>query len=222
MITVVRKRDLSDPYDCDAYDAANDSAGDHDYNCKSRIRRQCFQPRIPCFMASLFFSLSISILLSLFFPSSQEKRKEIEKKTAASFMMDSTALTMLKPLRKPGNYRAAMIEMTQAACIVTEVPKVDQGDARNQFSLAVGMYKCLQRVCSKCVTCLNTLPFFKPLRKCMRAIAESALFDAVIVGIILMNTVVLALYHYGISKSFEKILDLSNMVSEKFYLKPQI
>lgn len=141
----------------------------------------------------------------------------MEKKTAFSFMTDSRALTILKPLRKPGNYRAAMIEMTQAACIVTEVPKVDQGDARNQFSLAVGMYKCLQRACSKCVACLNKLPFFKPLRKSMRAIAASALFDAVIVGIILMNTVVLALYHHGINKSFEKVLDLANMVSEEFY-----
>ena len=56
----------------------------------------------------------------------------------------------------------------------------------------------------------------------MRAIAESALFDAVIVGIILMNTVVLALYHYGINKSFEKVLDLANMVSKEFYFKPQV
>ena len=46
----------------------------------------------------------------------------------------------------------------------------------------------------------------------MRSVAESAAFDAVIIGIILLNTIVLALYHYGIERTFEKVLDLCNMV----------
>ena len=104
------------------------------------------------------------------------------------------------------------MELTQAACIVTEVPEVQQGDNSNRLSLAATALKCCQLSKAKCETCLNKLPFFKPMRKGMRAVAESAAFDAVIICIILLNTIVLALYHHGIGRSFEKILDLCNMV----------
>lgn len=105
-----------------------------------------------------------------------------------------------------------MVEVTQAACIVTEVPEVQQGDTSNQLSLAETVLKFFQHAKTKCEACLNWLPFFKPMRKHMRAAAECAAFDAVIIGIILLNTIVLALYHYGIEKSFENVLDLCNMV----------
>lgn len=105
-----------------------------------------------------------------------------------------------------------MVEITQAACIVTEVPEVQQGDTSNQLSLAETVLTCCQLTKAKFETCLNKLPFCKPMRKGMRAIAESAAFDAVIIGVILLNTIVLALYHHGIERSFEKILDLCNMV----------
>lgn len=105
-----------------------------------------------------------------------------------------------------------MVEVTQAACIVTEVPEVQQGDNSNRLSLAATVLTCCQLSKAKCETCLNKLPFFKPMRKGMRAVAESAAFDAVIICIILLNTIVLALYHHGIGRSFEKILDLCNMV----------
>lgn len=108
-----------------------------------------------------------------------------------------------------------MVEVTQTVCIVTEVPEVEQGDASNQPSLVGRVRKCFLHTKGKCETCLNRLPFLKPLRKHMRAVAECAAFDAVIIGVILLNTIVLALYHHGIEKSFEKVLDLCNMVCKR-------
>lgn len=105
-----------------------------------------------------------------------------------------------------------MAEVAQAACIVTEVPEVQQGNTSNQRSLAETVLKCFQHTKTACDSCLIKLPFYKPMRKGMRTIAESAAFDAVIIGVILLNTIVLALYHYGIERTFEKILDLCNMV----------
>ncbi|KAJ7374231.1 hypothetical protein OS493_007307 [Desmophyllum pertusum] len=144
--------------------------------------------------------------------SCQERKKELFKKTAACYTADSDTLAVLKPLQKLSKTAGAMIEVTQAACIVTEVPEVQQGDTSNQRSLAETVLACFQLAKTKGETCLNKLPFFKPMRKCMRTIAEWAAFDAIIIGIILMNTIVLALYHHGIEKSFERVLDLCNMV----------
>ena len=104
-----------------------------------------------------------------------------------------------------------MVEVTRTACIVTEVPEVEQGDASNQLSLVERVHYAK----TKCEACLNRIPFLKPLRKGMRAVAECAAFDAVIIGVILLNTIVLALYHHGIEKSFEKVLDLCNMVCKQ-------
>ena len=139
------------------------------------------------------------------------------KKTAASYTADSDTLKVLKPLRKLGKTKGAMVEVTQTVCIVTEVPKVEQGDARNQQSLIGRVQKCLRFAKTKCDTCLNKLPFVKPLRKRMRTVAECAVFDAVIIGVILLNTIVLALYHHGIEKKFEKVLDLCNMVCKSLF-----
>lgn len=105
-----------------------------------------------------------------------------------------------------------MAEVAQAVCIVTEVPEVQQGDTSNRRSLAETVLTFFQHTQAACDSCLNKLPFFKPMRKGMRSVAESAAFDAVIIGIILLNTIVLALYHYRIERTFEKVLDLCNMV----------
>ena len=105
-----------------------------------------------------------------------------------------------------------MAEVAQAACIVTEVPEVQQGDTSNRRSLAETVLTCFQHTQTACDSCFNKLPFYKPMRTGMRSIAENAAFDAVIIGIILLNTIVLALYHYGIERKFEKVLDLCNMV----------
>ena len=147
----------------------------------------------------------------------QERRKVLLKKTAASYTADSDTFKILKRLLKLGKTKGAMVEVTQTVCIVTEVPKVEQGDARNQQSLIGRVQKCLRFAKTKCDICLNKLPFLKPLRKRMRAVAECAVFDAVIIGVILLNTIVLALYHHGIEKKFEKVLDLCNMVCKRLF-----
>ncbi|RMX45224.1 hypothetical protein pdam_00020953 [Pocillopora damicornis] len=142
----------------------------------------------------------------------EERRKELLKKTASSYIADPDSVKFLKPLKKLGKTTKAIAELTQAACIVTEVPEVHRGDARKRLSLAKTLMKFFQHVKTNCDNLFSKFPFFKPMRKRMRAAAECATFDVVIIGIILLNTIVLALYHYGIEKSFENVLDLCNMV----------
>ena len=54
---------------------------------------------------------------------------------------------------------------------------------------------------------------FKTIRQRMRDITAHPGFDAVIVVLILLNTIVLALYHHGIDAKFRHILDNVNLVS---------
>ena len=139
------------------------------------------------------------------------------KKTAFSYIADSDTLKILKPLRKLNKTKGAMVEVIQTACIVTEVPKVEQTDSStNQSSLVGRVRNCCHYAKTRCETCFDRLPFLKPLRKGMRSVAECAAFDGVIIGVILLNTIVLALYHHGIEKSFERVLDLCNMVCNRF------
>ena len=55
----------------------------------------------------------------------------------------------------------------------------------------------------------------------MVVITSHSTFDAVIVVLILLNTVVLALYHHGINKDFRHVLDYVNLVSDTSSL-PQL
>ncbi|XP_068683417.1 sodium channel protein 1 brain-like [Montipora foliosa] len=151
----------------------------------------------------------------------EERQRETLRKTAASYTADSGTLTSLKPLSKPSN-QAGMMEMTLNADNATGVPKVDEGDISDKCNLPGGRRKCFQHVSTNFVTCLNKFPFLKLLKKHMRSIAESALFDVVIVSVILMNTVVLALYHHGIDKSFENVLDVCNMVFTLIFVAEMI
>ena len=142
----------------------------------------------------------------------QERRKELMKKTAASYTADSGTFKNLRPLRKLRKTKEAMAEVTQTACIVTDVPDIENGHKSNQKTLVERVCECFRFVNTKCETCLGRIPFVKSLRKRMRTVAECAAFDAVIIGVIMLNTIVLALYHHGIEKKFEKVLDLCNMV----------
>ena len=47
----------------------------------------------------------------------------------------------------------------------------------------------------------------------MRDIVAHSGFDVVIVVLILLNTIVLAVYHYGIDAEFRHVLDNVNLVS---------
>ncbi|CAH3140850.1 unnamed protein product [Porites lobata] len=142
----------------------------------------------------------------------EERRKELMKKTAASYTADSGTLKNLRPLRKLRKTKEAMVEVTQTACIVTDVPDIENEHKRNQKTLVERVCDCFRYVNTKCESCLGRIPFVKSLRKRMRTVAECAAFDAVIIGVIMLNTIVLALYHHGIEKKFEKVLDLCNMV----------
>ena len=82
---------------------------------------------------------------------------------------------------------------------------------------------CLIPVCTRgdgpgirkvhCRVVLRQDSCFKTIRKRMRDITAHPGFDAVIVVLILLNTIVLAVYHHGIDPQFRHILDNVNLVS---------
>lgn len=65
----------------------------------------------------------------------------------------------------------------------------------------------------QCRVVLRQDSCFKTIRQRMRDITAHPGFDAVIVVLILLNTIVLALYHHGIDTKFRHILDYVNLVS---------
>ena len=133
------------------------------------------------------------------------------KKTAVCYTADSDTLKNLKPLRKSRKATTAMSEMVM-------VTDVDQGstegrDYSHRPGLVERILACLHAAKTKCDICLDSVPFWSPLRQRMRNVTEYAAFDAVIIGVIMLNTIVLGLYHHGIEKSFENVLDMCNLVS---------
>ena len=66
------------------------------------------------------------------------------------------------------------------------------------------------------ITCnafLDVKSFLKRVRKCMHDITSHSTFDAVTVTLIVLNTIVLALYYHGIHPQFRNVLDNVNLVS---------
>ena len=55
---------------------------------------------------------------------------------------------------------------------------------------------------------------WKMVRKCMQQITSHPAFDVVILLLIVLNTVVLAMYYHGISAQFRRVLDILNWVSK--------
>ena len=133
-------------------------------------------------MTDILILRTITNLLCLYLHfafSFQERRKELMKKTAASYTADSGTLKNLRPLRKLRKTKEAMVEVTQTACIVTDVPDIENEHKRNQKTLVERVCDCFRYVNTKCETCLGRIPFVKSLRKRMRTVAECAAFDAV-------------------------------------------
>lgn len=69
----------------------------------------------------------------------------------------------------------------------------------------------------QCKVVLREDSFFKTIRQRMRDITAHPGFDAVIVVLILLNTIVLALYHHGIDPEFRHVLDNVNLVSDRIH-----
>ena len=55
---------------------------------------------------------------------------------------------------------------------------------------------------------------WKMVRKCMQQITSHPAFDLVILLLIVLNTVVLAMYYHGIPAQFRRVLDILNWVSK--------
>lgn len=64
----------------------------------------------------------------------------------------------------------------------------------------------------QCQVVLREHSCFRTIRQRMRDITAHSGFDAVIVVLILLNTIVLAVYHHGIDPKFRHILDNVNLV----------
>ena len=65
---------------------------------------------------------------------------------------------------------------------------------------------------------LHMVSCWKRTKKCMVVITSHPTFDTVIVVLILLNTVVLAMYYDGINPDFRHVLDYANLVSDTLSL----
>ena len=68
------------------------------------------------------------------------------------------------------------------------------------------------KVTSKVMSHLKSC--WKMVRKCMHKITSHSAFDLVILLLIVLNTVVLAMYYHGIPAQFRRVLDILNWVSK--------
>ena len=69
---------------------------------------------------------------------------------------------------------------------------------------------------SKSTGVLRVISWWKWIRQSLKDLTSHSAFDVAIVTLILLNTIVLALYHHGIDPEFRQVLDNINLVSEKF------
>lgn len=84
-------------------------------------------------------------------------------------------------------------------------------------------HQCLLPVCAlrertgvndvQCNVLMRMRNFLQKVRQWMYDITSHSTFDVIIVILILLNTIVLALYHHGIGPEFRHVLDSINLVS---------
>lgn len=63
---------------------------------------------------------------------------------------------------------------------------------------------------------IRAIAWWKGIRKGLKGLISHSTFDVVIVTMILLNTIILALYYHGINPDFRQVLDYVNLVSEIF------
>ncbi|XP_078349240.1 sodium channel protein 1 brain-like [Oculina patagonica] len=194
-------------------------------NLYDKIIRSSGALYVPYFIIGIFFCsfYLMNLVLAVVYLSyemelcSEEKEREKRnylRRTAPSYQADEETLKHLVTL--DGSLPPPL-----------KTDAVDNGislDSSSNESETKGsqLHHCLIPACAlrdksgiakvQCKVVLREDSFFKTMRQRMRDITAHSGFDAVIVVLILLNTIVLALYHHGIEAEFRHVLDIVNLV----------
>lgn len=160
-------------------------------------------------------------VLSFFFLAitrQREKRNHL-RRTGASYEADKETLKRLIPL--DGSSPPPPLPKTDAGNngdAATDSPSQEQADKPPELRHCL-LPGCALRERSgtsglQCNTLLHVKSYWGKTRQRMRDIISHSTFDVVIVLLILLNTIVLALYYHGIHLEYRHILDYVNLVSD--------
>ena len=79
--------------------------------------------------------------------------------------------------------------------------------------------KPAKKYCSCCAGLSLTCDFWKPLRKRVKRIVESEVFEIGIIVIILINTLFMSIQYHGMDEDLQLAVDIVNLVSNNFFSK---
>lgn len=148
----------------------------------------------------------------------REKRNHL-RRTAPSYQADEGTLKHLNTM----DGRSPPLLKTDAVDNQTSNGTTLDSSPNENETKSSQLHHCLIPACAargtsrttkiQCKAVLSEDSCLKRIRQRMRDITAHSGFDAVIVVLILLNTIVLALYHHGIDEEFRHILDNVNLVS---------
>lgn len=168
-------------------------------------------PSVTCLFQFLFVVFYLNF-------EQREKRTHL-RKAAASYEADQVTLQRLSTL--DGSKPPLLIINNVKDRPPDETPL--QSSPKENENKTSQLRHCLISACAqrdgpgiskvRCKVVVRTNSFWKNLRERMRDITTHSAFDVVIVVLILLNTIVLAMYHHGIDPKFRQVLDYVNLVS---------
>ena len=169
-------------------------------------------------LSRFLWSLSaVSYYLPFSFQKSQREKRNHLRRTGASYQADEETLKRLILLdgSKPPPPKPDAVANSDS---------IEGSSSKEHSDKHAKLSHCLLPGCAlrrgtgasilKSNTVLQMVSCWKRIKKCMVVITSHSTFDAVIVVLILLNTVVLALYHHGINPDFRHVLDYVNLVSD--------
>lgn len=127
----------------------------------------------------------------------KEAQRKQNKKKAVSYTADQDTLQRIEPLERhlyPPDYEEE------------EQEKEHDEDQSNAHEALISGSQITNTICER-------NGWLKILHIKMSKFVERPLFDGIVTGLILLNTVVLSMYYHGMSSDLEFVLDILNAVS---------
>ncbi|XP_068729717.1 sodium channel protein 1 brain-like [Montipora capricornis] len=207
-------------------------------NLYDKIIRSSGALYVPYFIIGIFFCsfYLMNLVLAVVYLSyelelcSEEKEKEkriLLRRTGSTYQADRRILKRLIPLdgSKPPEPKSTTIDGGHAVEIGDALEdgdlkegsstKENEAEKRAEFSHCL-LPGCVPREraglsVSKSNGVLRVISWWKWIRQSLKDLTSHSAFDVVIVTLILLNTIVLALYHHGIDPEFRQVLDNINL-----------
>ena len=157
------------------------------------------------------------------------------RRTAASYEADEETVKHVKLLSEIMPRQSKSTTMRHLEQLIENLPRqskstTDSVKLQNPSDKRV-RYQCVPRQClvaawvcrrksgtiqqAQCKVTSGGESRVEFLQKRILQITAHSAFDVIIMVLILANTVILALYHYGIDPAFERVLDRINLVSSR-------